>query len=335
MTENKHNLVSVIIPVFNGATYVLRAIESVRHQTHRDCEIIVVDDGSTDGTKNLLKPLAESGEIIYVYQENKGLAGARNTGLKYATGEYLKFLDCDDVLYPEQLKLQVDHLDAKPENVLSVTGYEIEFPSKRKKKIEPWLGGDSQLARFIEGNPCPVHIVLVRRSLVDKMGGFCEELKCSEDSDLWMRILIGGGRLEQIPYIGCCYNMVEGSLSDSEDRMLPARVLCAERMNTKLQPMIDSLDRKILNSLLMTNFKVMHTCYLRNYSVTKHMPVALAVSRRIYEIKSGWARRLFINIVGIRTIMLLNYLKRRLTNPKYKYMLLNTHIHWRKEESYN
>src|SRR3989338_2963268 len=179
---NTKPTVSVIIPVFNGACYIKGAVESVFGQTLRDHEIIVVDDGSTDDTKAVLGPWMADGRIRYIYQENKGLAGARNTGLKAAKGEFLKFLDCDDILYPEILERQVAHLKDKPGNVISATDFDLEFGTKNKRYVWLWLS-ELQLAQFIEGNPCPVHTILVRRDLIERAGGFDETLLSHEDSD--------------------------------------------------------------------------------------------------------------------------------------------------------
>ncbi len=95
--------VSIIIPVYNGAKFVKDAIESVLAQTYKDYEIIVVNDGSTDNTEEVLRPYIDKGLIRYFYQENKGVSAARNKGINEARGEYVAFLDADDVWLPEFL----------------------------------------------------------------------------------------------------------------------------------------------------------------------------------------------------------------------------------------
>lgn len=97
-------LISIIIPSFNCAEYLPKAIDSVLNQTYQDFEIIIVDDGSTDNTKDILKSYIEKGKIIYIYQENKGLPASRNTGIKSAKGKYIAILDGDDELVPEALE---------------------------------------------------------------------------------------------------------------------------------------------------------------------------------------------------------------------------------------
>jgi len=100
-------LISVIIPTYNSTKYVKEAIKSVLKQTYRNLEIIVVDDGSTDNTREVLKPYVRGGEIRYIYQENKKQGAARNNGIRHSMGELIALLDADDLWFPEKLELQI------------------------------------------------------------------------------------------------------------------------------------------------------------------------------------------------------------------------------------
>src|SRR5665213_1439823 len=102
--------VSVIIPTYNSANYICDAIQSVLDQSFKDFEIIVIDDGSTDHTSHVLRAWIEHNTIRYIYQTNKGVPSARNAGIHHAKGQFIKFLDADDLLYPLQLENQVHHL---------------------------------------------------------------------------------------------------------------------------------------------------------------------------------------------------------------------------------
>ena len=108
-------LVSIIIPAYNVEKYVQEAIDSALSQIYKDIEIIVVDDGSTDNTKKVLNPYIKKGQIHYIYQENKGLSSARNTGIRAAKGGYIAFLDSDDLFLPEKMQRQVDFLEKHQE----------------------------------------------------------------------------------------------------------------------------------------------------------------------------------------------------------------------------
>ena len=105
MNQDKNKLVSVIIPVYNGENYLSQAIDSVIDQTYSPIELIIVDDGSTDKSKEIASSYSQ---VNYVYQENQGVAIARNTGIFKSQGEYIAFLDQDDIWTANKLKLQVD-----------------------------------------------------------------------------------------------------------------------------------------------------------------------------------------------------------------------------------
>ena len=107
-----NQLVSVIIPTYNNFSFIRRAINSVFNQTWKDFEIIVVDDGSTDRTRNIIQEFENN--IVYLKQENKGPASARNRGLKIAKGKYVVFLDADDEFLPDKLSYQGNFLEENP-----------------------------------------------------------------------------------------------------------------------------------------------------------------------------------------------------------------------------
>ena len=106
--------VSVIIPTYNRAAYVKEAIDSVLGQSYEDYEIIVVDDGSSDDTNAVVKGFGDS-RIRYIYQKNKGISGARNTGIRNARAQFVALLDSDDIWFPQILELEVPILDQNPD----------------------------------------------------------------------------------------------------------------------------------------------------------------------------------------------------------------------------
>jgi len=134
-------IVSVIIPSYNCARYVEEAIESVLNQTYNYLEIIVVDDGSTDNTREVLKEYIGNGQIKYVYQENQGPGAARNTGIKCAKGDYIAFLDSDDTLTENSIEKRMNLIIRSPEVGLVFSDYyyeKYEFSTEKtdiKKKI--------------------------------------------------------------------------------------------------------------------------------------------------------------------------------------------------------
>ena len=189
--------VSVIIPSYNRADYVSRAIDSVLTQTYRDFEIIVVDDGSSDATKEVVT--AYGPPVRYVYQENRGPGAARNHGIRVAAGAYLGFLDSDDVWVPTFLEKTVVALDGHPE-VGVVTGGIYLGPMDRKIpshldgietgvwELSPGLSGD-WIPRVLSGF-CPAAL-LARAEVVRKYGGYYEQ-RCmlGEDVYLWIQVVL-------------------------------------------------------------------------------------------------------------------------------------------------
>jgi len=178
--------VSVIIPTYNRAKFLEEAINSVLNQTYKDFEIIVVDDGSTDNTKEIIRKF---GEIIYIYQKNKGVSSARNKGIKMSRGEYIAFLDSDDLWLKRKLEKQMKIFEKYPENKICHTNEIWIRDGKRinQGKRHQKYGG------YIFDKVLPLCIispssVVIKREVFEKVGLFDERLKVCEDYDMWLRI---------------------------------------------------------------------------------------------------------------------------------------------------
>ncbi len=186
----KNQKISVIIPTWNRAGFLERAIGSVLAQTRPCDELIVVDDGSTDGTADLVTTMAAiSGhEIRYIRQENRGAAAARNRGIAAAGGDLLCFLDSDDWWDPEKLAVQERAMQEHPGLLISHTR-EIWFRRGRrvnqKKKHDP--PGGEIFARSLAMCVVGMSTVMVRTEFFRLHGMFDESLVCCEDYDLWLR----------------------------------------------------------------------------------------------------------------------------------------------------
>ena len=182
--------VSVVIPTLNRLSLLREAVASVEAQTWRDYEIIVVDDGSSDGTAEWLR--SQTG-VRRVIQERGGVARARNAGIHVARGELIAFLDSDDLWEPKKLERQIAHLDAHPQCGLlatEVTAFDERglLPAKSKARLYSIANG--MVARqLLFGNWIATSSALVRRSCLDKVGVFDEEMgNFGEDWQLWVRI---------------------------------------------------------------------------------------------------------------------------------------------------
>lgn len=182
--------VSVIIPTYNRALLVGAAIESVLAQTYRDFELIVVDDGSTDDTRQVVERYPQA---RYIYQENRGEPGARNTGIQASTGEYVAFLDADDTYLPDKLERQVLVLDAQSEFGAVYSDVLVCDAAGNSRGLYSSLTGHrGQSGWLFEAlvwhSFIAVHSVLVRRIVLDEVGLFDETLPTGPDWDLWLRV---------------------------------------------------------------------------------------------------------------------------------------------------
>jgi glycosyltransferase involved in cell wall biosynthesis len=186
------NFFSVIIPCYNVAESVLPTLQSVQAQTDRSFEVLAINDGSTDATLSILKGFKADFPMRIVNQENKGLGGARNAGIAAAQGEYLAFLDADDIWEPEKL--------ARVRHALAETGADLichdEYFVQSETILEEHRYGPRMkyLDLLLEGNCLSPSAVTVRREAVTGEGGFSEDRRGHgvEDYDLWMRLARAG-----------------------------------------------------------------------------------------------------------------------------------------------
>jgi glycosyltransferase involved in cell wall biosynthesis len=233
---SSHPLVSIIIPTYNHAHFLGAAIQSALAQDYPHLEVIVVDDGSTDNTREVVGPFLEHPQVRYIYQENHGLSAARNRGIAESRGEYLNFLDADDYLHPAKIARQAQLLDSEPWlafvycDVIQVdeNGEEIDNNysiglSRRK------LDGDI-FDSLMLGGYFPVHAVLIRRSVLDQVGLFDETLKSLEDLHLWLRVSAEGFRARYIDEKLVYYRRYGGSMSQDEVTMHSAYSTVIEEM---------------------------------------------------------------------------------------------------------
>lgn len=190
---------SVIIPTYNDAGYILQSIESVLNQTYCDYEIIVVDDGSTDDTKKLLEPYINDEKIKYIYQKNKGLASARNTGISYSQGRYIALLDADDMWLPEKLAVQQYYIEREPglamlcSNTYKFYGDDIEKIEVGHKELTKKDLNSRELLKLIltKENPVVCPTLVISRRVLDEIGFYDENLSYlgCEDRDMSIRII--------------------------------------------------------------------------------------------------------------------------------------------------
>ena len=184
--------VSIITPVYNGEQYLSEAIESALAQTYKNFELLIVNDGSTDNSTDIIRPFLKDSRVIYIEQKNAGVAAARNTAIKQARGKYIGFLDQDDLWLPEKINTLVTFLEKNVEWALvhtpqiyidnlgnEIIAYEKDFVRN--------ISGDC-FKELFEGNKIAVLTTLVRKELIEKVGGFKPDVSRADDYLLWLEL---------------------------------------------------------------------------------------------------------------------------------------------------
>jgi len=239
--------VSIIIPCYRQAHYLANAIESCLAQTYKPIEIIVVNDGSDDDTEQVARSFGD--RIRYVWRANGGLAAARNTGISHASGQFLKLLDSDDHLHPEQIEWQVQALAERPGAVslTTVRAYQADDP-RRFEDFAPTI--QNLLPDMLDNPDCGVHGFLFPSELVRAVRGFSESCRIAEDWEFFCRL----GRL-RVPVlgdhrVGAYYRLQRDSMSTCKAGMAieVARQLIAMHDEFREGPLRDWFGSKLLGS---------------------------------------------------------------------------------------
>jgi glycosyltransferase involved in cell wall biosynthesis len=191
--------VSIVIPLYNKAPYIERALRSVLTQTFGDFEVIVVDDGSTDGGGKIVESIGDN-RVKLFRQENAGVSAARNAGIKAAKGEWIAFLDADDEWVPEKLELQMRAISSHLDAAWVAGGYRyirasaggIEVP--QKDFLDEWFEDDylitDALLPLAAGHFFWVVTAMVRRDVLLEFGGFDRSLRIGEELNLWLKLAL-------------------------------------------------------------------------------------------------------------------------------------------------
>jgi|GEM_PF-937295 len=220
-TETVTPRVSVIIPVYQGDRFLTEAVESVLNQTYTNYEIIVVNDGSTDNSCGVLQPYFE--KIRYIYQENQGVAAARNLGIQMAQGELIAFLDQDDFWLPDKLTLQVACFQAQPTLGILNSGWQrVNELGKAIVNVEPWhKASELDLRAWLQWKPVLPSAMMFSRQWLQRAGGFDSRFTQSSDVDMLLRLALMGCEAAWVPQITVCYrqhesNTMKNSLEQAE-----------------------------------------------------------------------------------------------------------------------
>jgi glycosyltransferase involved in cell wall biosynthesis len=189
-------LISVVVPLYNGAGYIRRSIQSVLRQTYSDFELIVVDDGSTDNGPEVVRTFTDA-RVRLIRQENAGVSAARNRGIAEAQGRYVAFLDADDEWEPQFLEAIVHLSVAYPAAGIWATGYRRVFPTGpsveftvAESRSHTTLQIEDYFRRLPGGSLVHASAVAIPVSVLQKLGGFREGCHSGEDEEMWGRIAL-------------------------------------------------------------------------------------------------------------------------------------------------
>jgi len=271
-------LVSIIVPAYNSGEFISKVIDSALNQTYRNAEIVVVDDGSTDNTREILDPYIQNRQIRYFYHSNAGHGAARNRGIEHSRGEFICFLDHDDLMIPDSVESRLSAFEKYP-------GLEFVFTDCRKVFVNDigeervYRERDLHEAGFLHTIPdtcideqgdgiyifnrelssslllwCFIWIgaVMIRKGVFEKAGLFDESLRVSPDYDLWIRISF----LSQIGFLDKCtaiYRTNSGSMSKNQVALLSENIKIREKY-LKGASELEGSYRKKLKDLLGTMF---------------------------------------------------------------------------------
>lgn len=240
--------ISVIVPAYNTAGLIAGCLSSVLSQTYRDFEVLVVNDGSPD-TPELeaaLEPYAA--RIRYIKQENKRAAGARNTAIRVARGEFVAFLDSDDTWLPEHLSAQMDLVAKDPSlDMVYANAMLIGNPERQRQFTQecPSRGVANFESLIMEQCQIPISTVVVRRSALVKAGLFDETLLRCDDYDMWVRAAFYGAKIGYSRKVQALLNEGRpGSLGASKFKMVEAYWMILEKIESTLP--LNQIQRRVV-----------------------------------------------------------------------------------------
>ncbi len=268
--------ISVIIPCYNSLQFVGDAIDSVLQSTISSFEILVVDDGSNEPVAPFLNDRYPNvGNLRCIRQENRGLSGARNTGIREALGEFLVFLDADDLILPDKLRVQLEFLRSNTtiHVVYSLSEwFKGDDPEQTFPVRFPIYEGDI-LANLLYGNFIHVNSVMIPKNLVIDAGGFDESFKELEDWDLWLRLAVSDFQFACVQQILSKVRVHAGSMTSDQLKMNRTMVRVLEKNKTAI----------LKNSIRLPNIKAAFYKALLNFCLLANLQKAF----RIYFLEAN------------------------------------------------
>jgi glycosyltransferase involved in cell wall biosynthesis len=248
--DPRAGLVTIVIASYNYAHFIGQTLDSVLAQTYPKWECIVVDDGSTDNTRAVVKAYTDADQRIhYIWQENQRLAAARNTGIAKSSGEYFQFLDADDLIEPRKLECQVQVLERHPE--IDIVYGDVRYLASDKSRQHLFTAAEVNIPNVVEvsgqereallalarGNITPTTSILVRRKVMSSVGPF--EAAANEAYDYWVRCALQGTRFHFEDHEGAraVVRLHSSSMSRNRRKMIQSELLVHRRIASSVRDM--------------------------------------------------------------------------------------------------
>lgn len=261
-------LVSVIMSCYNSEQYLMEAIKSILNQTYSKFEFIIVNDGSTDSTLDIIKSIKDS-RIIILNQENQGLATALNNAIKIAKGKYILRMDADDISLSHRIQKQVSFMESNPE--VGVLGSAIIFIDEKDNQLGRSFSllSSRLIEKFIlnhKGNVMAHPSVIIRKELFDKYGGYCRHMTFSQDYQLWSKFLRKGVVFKNLKEALLKYRINENSTGSkmqyTEESLKRLYEVLAEDNPTK--QMVDNLKQSLTKNKTSYHIRYKHYQNIEN-----------------------------------------------------------------------
>lgn len=298
MTETGQELISVVMPTFNRRQFIREAVDSILGQTYGNVEVVIMDDGSTDGTKGLIDEVyGRDSRVRYFSQQNCGQAVARNKALALARGNYIAFLDSDDVWEPEKLAKQMPLFLSDPEVQLVHSGCSMINTQGAVIQVyvpprQPGVNCGDVFEQVMEMNRMACMTVVVRRAILEKAGGFDEDRSLDAyavDWELWMRLSLSS-KVDYVAEALARYRVHTGTaerkLTETEYLLLVRKI--GRKSSGRARMLICEAALRRFNAIEFGNAgKVSRLARLRHYG---RMEMALGSSFILYLAKSWWWR---------------------------------------------
>lgn len=304
----KNKKVSVVLPVYNGEKDVHESIQSILNQTYQNFEFIIINDGSIDNSGKIIGGFKDS-RIVYLEQDNQGLAAALNNAIKVSTGEYIARQDQDDYSYPERFERQIEFLESNSDYaVVGTWALEIDTEAKKKWNMhnfykQPPVESFALKYTLLFDSPFVHSSVMIRKSVFDKVGLYCtdKDRQPPEDYELWSRI---GRKFEiaNIPEILHVYRRGPESMTRHADGSINTYIDRCTKIS--IENICYVLGRKDPNRIILDLAALVNTGYFRVNS----MPSFSGIANMLYELAeklSGGisSRHAVLREVAHRTLM--------------------------------